>query len=96
MNSNKFYIQDMDEELQRTLKGNDQLELAITDKNLRIETQTKEVKQLRYNFFKMFSLSTIRHSIGEKEKFIKLFVEDLHKLYTSTDSSEWRVGLKQM
>ena len=76
-------IKDMDEELQRTLRSNDQLELLTTDKNLRIETLQKETKQLR-------------QQIAEKEKLIKLFVEDLHKLYTDTDAVDWKAGLKQM
>jgi len=38
----------------------------------------------------------IRHQIQEKEKFIKLIVEDLHKLYTESDSSDWKSGLRQM
>lgn len=83
MSEMRGQIKDMDEELQRTLHNNDQLELIVADRNLKIETLQKEVRQFR-------------HQIAEREKFIKLFVEDLHNLYTQKDSSEWRAGIKQM
>lgn len=76
-------IKDMDDELQRTLRSNDQLELLITEKNLRIDAMHKEAKQYK-------------QQVAEKEKLIKLLLEDLHKLYTQTDSSEWKTGLRQM
>jgi hypothetical protein len=34
--------------------------------------------------------------ITEKEKLIRVFVEDLHKLYTEMDSADWKEGLKQL
>ncbi len=40
-------ITEMDEELQRTLNNNNQLELALNERNLRIETLQKEIKGLR-------------------------------------------------
>jgi hypothetical protein len=83
INDMRSQIKEMDEELQSTLKNNDQLELALEDKILRIDTIGKEIKQLRQQVF-------------EKEKFIKLFVEDLHKVYTEMESNQWRSGIKQM
>ena len=83
INDMRGQIKEMDEELQSTLKTNDQLELALSDKILRIDSINKEVK-------------TLRHQLTDKEKFIKLFVEDLHKVYTELDSNEWRSGIRQM
>jgi hypothetical protein len=76
-------IKEMDEELQSTVKMNDQLELALSDKSLRLESTGKEVKDLKVQ-------------LAEKEKFIKMFVEDLHKVYTDLDTNLWRAGIKEM
>jgi len=35
----------------------------------------------------------LKSQLAEKEKFIRLFVEDLHKIYTETDPSEHKNGL---
>lgn len=48
INDMRTQIKEMDEELQRTLKNHDQLELSSKEKNLRIETLQKEAKHLRY------------------------------------------------
>lgn len=77
-------IKEMDEELQSTVKMNDQLELALSDKTLRFDSTAKEVKELKLQ-------------LSEKEKFIKMFVEDLHKVYTSdNDIGAWKSGIKEM
>lgn len=76
-------IKDMDEELQRTLKNSEDLKLTIDDRNLHVETLNTEVKKLKAQ-------------ISEKEKLIRLFVEDVHKIYTETDSSDYRSGLMQL
>eukprot|EP01116_Phalansterium_solitarium_P012663 TRINITY_DN2915_c0_g1_i12.p1 TRINITY_DN2915_c0_g1~~TRINITY_DN2915_c0_g1_i12.p1 ORF type:complete len:1129 (+),score=470.31 TRINITY_DN2915_c0_g1_i12:137-3523(+) len=79
----RVQIKAMDEELQRMQKSNDQLLRAINERNLRIDSLSGEIKHLRL-------------VIETKEKSIKLFVEDLHKLYTESDQSKWRQGIKQM
>lgn len=79
----KAQIKAMDEELQKTKRTSEQLELIINDKELRIDSMNQELKQLKI-------------TLSEKEKFIKLFVEDLHKLFTENDSSSWRAGFRLM
>jgi regulator of replication initiation timing len=73
-------IKEMDEELQRTMKNGDDLKLTMNEKKLHSDTLTTAVKRLKAQ-------------LAEKEKLIRLFVEDLHKIYTETDPSEHRNGL---
>eukprot|EP01112_Ceratiomyxa_fruticulosa_P023007 TRINITY_DN8624_c0_g1_i1.p1 TRINITY_DN8624_c0_g1~~TRINITY_DN8624_c0_g1_i1.p1 ORF type:complete len:492 (+),score=135.23 TRINITY_DN8624_c0_g1_i1:2-1477(+) len=63
-------IKDMDEELQRTLRNSEELRLKIADRDLKISMLQKELK-----------LS--RSQVTEKEKFIRMFVGDLHRLYST-------------
>ncbi len=76
-------IKEMDEELQRTIKNSEDLKLTINDRNLHAEALKSEVNKLKAQ-------------IMEKEKLIRLFVEDLHKIYTDLDPSEYKNGLVQL
>ncbi|PRP79546.1 WD repeat-containing protein 65 [Planoprotostelium fungivorum] len=83
MNDMRAQIKEMDEELQRTLRSNDQLEILVEDRNLKIDALQRDNKEYRIQ-------------VNEKEKLIRMFVEDVHKLYSDLDSSQWRSGVKQL
>lgn len=66
MNDMRLQIKEMDEELQRTLRSNDQLEILMDDRNLKIDTLQRDNKEYR---------SQARKFHGKFEKSLTVVVE---------------------
>jgi chromosome segregation ATPase len=76
-------IKKMDEELQRSMRRSEKLDLEVTEKNTRIESLTKELK-------------VARGLMTDKEKTSKQLIEDIIDVYCETDPAELRNRIKHL
>jgi len=74
-------IRELDDELQRDYRSNVSLEQLLAEKQGKIDSLQTEVKKAR-------------QAVLEKERFIKFFARDLHRIVGFTDAHQLREGVK--
>jgi len=79
----KSQIEELDDELQSDSKNKLTLQQMLDDKTEKLDAQQKELcKQQR--------------KTQDKERFITLFIRDLHKLVTEAEPVQWKDGLRKL
>jgi WD40 repeat protein len=76
-------IKEMDAELQRITKSHEQLELGAAERSMFIKSLHREI-------------AALKSELGQKDKVNRVFVEDIHRLYTQTDQKLWAKGVKTL
>merc|ERR1719162_716395 len=79
----KSQIEELDDELQSDSKNKLTLQQMLDDKTEKLDAQAKE-------------LSKQQRKTQDKERFITLFIRDLHKLVTEAEPVQWKDGLRKL
>merc|ERR1711959_145288 len=79
----KGQIQELDDELQSDSKNKLGLQQQLDDKEEKMGAQMRELQKER-------------RRTQDKERFINMFIKELHKLVTETEPSQWRDGIRKL
>eukprot|EP00727_Mastigamoeba_balamuthi_P002297 m51a1_g12064 hypothetical protein (1353) ;mRNA; f:43-5360 len=79
----KQQIAAMNEELQTTLQRFEEMRHRHVERGQKVEAFNKQLVQLKTQ-------------LAEKDKYVHMLVENLHRIYMETESADWKNAFKQM